>query len=208
MPQSLLDTRPGLRERFLAELRRTRNVNASARAVGVSMSTPFRWRARDPLFARDCAEAMARGPVRRTRRLKMTADQRRVFLDALGNGTSARAAARMVGVPSATLRDYRNRDAEFASAWALARATARELAEDELMYRALYGFERVTIEDGVERRVVTQEWRPLLKLVQGFDRERARTGSGSGRYRTIELTPEAVAAARAKVTRLLILRGA
>ena len=194
--------RPEAQGVFLAVLRETRTVTAAALAAGIGDGAAQRLRVTDPAFARGWAAALADGDGGRAVRSKITSSQRETFVAALAHGKGIARAAALAKVTADAAFSLRRRDASFARRWAEARTVALELAEDELLRRALDGFVRVETRDGIERRVVTQEWRPLLALLA-----RRLPGDTGGRYKTIELTPEVVAQARAKVTRMLTLRG-
>ncbi len=193
-----------LQARFLAALGDTRLFATAARAVGTTVKQVSRLRASDPHFAARCRVALGDpdgGPGART---VLTSVQRETFLAELAQGRGAARAAATARTSYGTVSRLRLKSPAFARRMAEARAMAREFAEDELLCRALDGFVRVDTKGGVERRIVTQEWRPLLAFVLGRP---AGAAEGGGRYKLVELTPAAVAAAKAKVTRMLTLRG-
>ncbi len=197
-----LRDRPDAQGVFLAVLRETRTLRAAARAAGIGEDAARRLRAADPGFARQCIAALTDGDGGPAVRTKITSAQRDSFVAALAAGHGVARAAGIARIAVVTAYELRRRDAAFARRWAEARTIALELAEDELLRRALDGFVRIETKDGVERRIVMQEWRPLLALLA-----RRAPVEGRARYKTIELTPEVVATAKARVTRMLTLRG-
>ena len=185
------------RDRFLAMLRDGATVVRAAAAVGITVRAVYWCRERDPAFAQ--AWAAARRPGDRPWQLRFRSHQRRAFLDTLAETGEVGRAAAAAGVCRRTVYWHRQRDTDLGADWAMARNMALDRLEDRLFDGAFNGFRSEETVGTVTKVRVIQRPDMMFRLL-GTRSAAARSG-----IRTIELTPELVAAARAKLERQLAL---
>lgn len=188
-----------VRAAYLKVYRDTGFHSHACRAVGVGCTTAAHYRSDHPEFAASCAAIDRRRttPLVYARRRRPTAAARVVFLTTLAAGGNVDAAAVRAGITTGHVYTMRSHSADFAADWAAARNRALDRVEDVLFDGVLNGFTRTETVGEVVKIVVVQRPDVMLRLL-GTRRNADRPG-----LRTLELTPELLASARAKLERQL-----
>lgn len=191
---------PARQDAFIERLRAGHTVTAACRQIKVHPTQFYNQRPRDPEFAARWDAAKSEKVQYRKPESPFTNDMRDAFLAAMVEHGSAAAAARATGVVLATAYAARNRDMDFAAAWAVARRQIAEQIDDRMLEGALHGYEETVEVDGqVVRRTRRANPRMMLKIVERIEADRRSNG---GKW--IEITEESVLAARRTMLRRLV----
>ena len=190
---------PEVRAAYLVAYRAVGYHSQASRSVGVTDSAARGYRATHPDFKAACAaidrERLA--PLPRVQRRRPSAAMCAEFFTTLADRGSVEAAADRAGLSVPQVYKLRAHRADFATEWAVARNRALDRVEDRLFDGVLNGFTRTETVGEVVRTIVTQRPEIMFRLLE-TRRNAARPG-----VRTIDLTPELLASARAKIERQL-----